>query len=190
MAAAVARLAAAERYARMRREARDAIDDDRPLYGQTEVAACPNLRWLSVSARCEALQLRAPLALPPLASPRRAPLQALDESSACPICLDALPQDFTEAAADEAVRWIMCCGRAFHAACIARCGRVRRSCPTCRAPFNLQAKDSLISPPRLLRTALQLEPLPGAPCPSARQLDLVVPSCPPRLRLHQSPCDS
>ena len=115
---AIARLAAAERYARMRREARAAAaDDDMPLYGRTEVAASPNLKWLSVGARFDALRQPPPRPrrLAPLATPR-APLQPLADA-ACPICL--VEFDATTAAAAD-VRWTRCCGSAMGAAaCLA-----------------------------------------------------------------------
>lgn len=90
---AIARLAATERYARMRREAREAADlDSRKLFDATEVSATPNLRWLSVGARFEAVGQRPPRKLPPLALLRRdVPRQPLvtecGEAASCPVCL-------------------------------------------------------------------------------------------------------
>ena len=61
------------------------------------------------------------------------PLKAEDGSRAeCPICLMPL----SEAQVTD-IKWVLCCGRAFHEPCLARLeagsGSASQKCPTCRA---------------------------------------------------------
>ena len=158
--AAIARLAAAERYARMRREARAGIVDG--LFARSEVAASPNLRWLDTGARFDALAQPSPCRLPPI-TPRRPP-KRLQEGDVCPVCLGNFAED-THGGEATCVQWTACCGRAFHAGCIAKCGT---QCPWCRTTIGKGAQREALqalSPATPLRSALRLEPLGdrGAP---------------------------
>ena len=168
---AIARLAAAERYRAMRQRAREESglrDEEAKLFARTEVAASPNLQWLNVGHRFDALQRRdatkafasTPRRLPPLPPKPSAPRQSLDTAT-CPVCL----VDFADETDDTKVRWTNCCGHAYHEACIEKWNHAQRNhnrrCPTCRSVLGGFERPEQLSAPFPLRAArrLVLEPL-------------------------------